>query len=685
VTEISGIQLPISNDFQVVISGQNPVNQTGYENSGLNFVSLLAEASQKVMKGDVNQNSQQVDSQLLQPDMQNQGIQSVTKKLMGLISSQHVESGNNPFGFAGGLTDDQIVEIVQEHNLEFSKPQLEFIPLPNPESNPGISTDASEMDNEAFEIPVDESVDSGEENINSQEIRSAEKKITFKVESSSEDDIQEVKSSNLTSDQSNRTAGTQTEFNTNFIKADADQTLNNTVSDSAWKSDLAGMQFHQNNTPPDPSPPPGAGRKVDTAGPRGKDQTLEHIQTGTRSQRNTEEAAVRENHREFSKVEFLSDEWKNGTWRKPVNQVVREKVEFQIHENQRENASQPTLQKAGQTEIQMDKSQADVKAIKPQQVDQVSPKIVNWIAQPKADPGQVSRQGVDIQSVAPEEVRAVEGKRLDIPIQGEVKVQVESPVETQKNQSSIKQQNVDDEKSGLESEVSSKQDRKSFDLGELTTGKSTQFAKSPVTQQEITPSQGNPVAVTHTSSEVLVSQVQPVATKLIEVKEPVSILGDAPLKVASEVAQATSDLPQGTKAVLKVELRPPRLGPVDIEIIKTDQGLDVKLVVRTVFAKELIMQRGDEIRNALQSNGLEIRKFEIVDLNLNRQDSNNQGGSSGFQGTPFGQDGNNHGYRQEVGDYTQTHFDDAELEIDQASASSRQTDTEDNNRLDVFA
>jgi flagellar hook-length control protein FliK len=116
---------------------------------------------------------------------------------------------------------------------------------------------------------------------------------------------------------------------------------------------------------------------------------------------------------------------------------------------------------------------------------------------------------------------------------------------------------------------------------------------------------------------------------VVEVKEPVSILGNAPVRIASEIAQAESEgIPNGGKAVLKIELNPPRLGRMNIELVKSDSGIEVKLVVRTIFARELINQRGDEIKSALLEQGVDIRKFEIVDANQNRQDFNR--GSSGF-------------------------------------------------------
>lgn len=116
---------------------------------------------------------------------------------------------------------------------------------------------------------------------------------------------------------------------------------------------------------------------------------------------------------------------------------------------------------------------------------------------------------------------------------------------------------------------------------------------------------------------------------VVEVKEPVSILGNAPVRIASEIAQAESEgIPKGGKAVLKIELNPPRLGRMNIELVKSDSGIDVKLVVRTIFARELINQRGDEIKSALLEQGVDIRKFEIVDINQNRHDFNR--GSSGF-------------------------------------------------------
>lgn len=117
---------------------------------------------------------------------------------------------------------------------------------------------------------------------------------------------------------------------------------------------------------------------------------------------------------------------------------------------------------------------------------------------------------------------------------------------------------------------------------------------------------------------------------VIDVKEPVSILGNAPVRIASEIAQADSEgIPNGGKSVLKIELNPPRLGRMNIELIKSDAGMEIKLIVRTGFARELITQRGDEIKAALVEMGVDIRKFEIVDLNQNRQDFNR--GSSGFE------------------------------------------------------
>ncbi|MFH1514167.1 MAG: flagellar hook-length control protein FliK [bacterium] len=177
-----------------------------------------------------------------------------------------------------------------------------------------------------------------------------------------------------------------------------------------------------------------------------------------------------------------------------------------------------------------------------------------------------------------------------------------------------------------------------------------------------------------------------VPDKILELKEPVSILGDAPARIASEIAEfPTEELKNGGKAVLKVELNPPRLGRMNIELVKTESGIEVKLVVRTHFARELINQRADEIRSALQEQGIDIKKLEIVDLNRDRQDFNRQQNGLFSGDTPF-EKGSNEAHQGNANNQV-VHIDDEEIEMESeyVTSADKRSNPAGKNVLDILA
>jgi hypothetical protein len=153
--------------------------------------------------------------------------------------------------------------------------------------------------------------------------------------------------------------------------------------------------------------------------------------------------------------------------------------------------------------------------------------------------------------------------------------------------------------------------------------------KGIATQSENPTSAVPSVSNTENPSTVVASTSDPSVIN-VKVDEPVSVLGNAPVRIATEIQKsATDELPFGGKAVLKIELSPPRLGRMNIELVKMADGIDVKLVVRTAFARDLLMQRGEEIKTALHDQGIDVKRFSIVETGSSRD--NSQQNMSGFE------------------------------------------------------
>jgi flagellar hook-length control protein FliK len=177
------------------------------------------------------------------------------------------------------------------------------------------------------------------------------------------------------------------------------------------------------------------------------------------------------------------------------------------------------------------------------------------------------------------------------------------------------------------------------------------------TQKVITPQSENPAPAVQSISNAGNPSTIPASASdqpLIDIKvdEPVSVLGNAPVRIATEIRESAADeLPLGGKAVLKIELSPPRLGRMNIELVKTEGGIDVKMLVRTAFARDLLMQRGEEIKTALHDQGIDIKRFNIVETGNSRENAHQN--MSGFESNTSSHQNDGH-FResQETADYS---------------------------------
>lgn len=209
--------------------------------------------------------------------------------------------------------------------------------------------------------------------------------------------------------------------------------------------------------------------------------------------------------------------------------------------------------------------------------------------------------------------------------------------------------NSDTVKAPSESGSTSNPEQKVFNAGVKVVDSYTQKGVTP--QSENATSPVSPITSTLNPSTVPVNTP---AQSLIDIKvdEPVSVLGNAPVRIATEIKEsAVDELPLGGKAVLKIELSPPRLGRMNIELVKMEGGIDVKMIVRTAFARDLLIQRGEEIKTALHDQGIDVKRFSIVETGNLRD--NTQQNMSGFHSNTSSHQNDGH-FResQETADYS---------------------------------
>ncbi len=380
---------------------------------------------------------------------------------------------------------------------------------------------------------------------------------------------------------------------------------------------------YEANSPPDRSnSPPVETEWLKPAGPRGNDLSSQG------STRFTEEAELTKTQREVL-----------STSTRPPN-LMREYFRMPAHEITRGNGNHPT-NAPQQREIQPE----PVARLVARQVAQAETQFRSYaheVSRPEAQP-QV-KQAENLAPVIEPQIKPNENSTVNIEFNDKVTASTnrisnaESGSSSNRNTSSGSDsfttgnqhnaQGTAEQSQDSGKQNSSRQEMSEFDFKVVSQkNESAQFVSNGGSSKA-----ASQPAVDMNALNAAISTsdgaIKPGST-VVEVKEPISILGNAPVRIASEIAQAESEgIPNGGKAVLKIELNPPRLGRMNIELVKSDSGIEVKLVVRTIFARELINQRGDEIKSALLEQGVDIRKFEIVDINQNRHDFNR--GSSGF-------------------------------------------------------
>lgn len=360
---------------------------------------------------------------------------------------------------------------------------------------------------------------------------------------------------------------------------------------------------YEANSPPDRSNSPSVETEwLKPAGPRGSDLLSQG------STRFTEEAELAKTQREVLSTSTRPANLMREYFRMPAHEITKGNANHPTNAPQHRNIQpEPTIRPVAQSEQQFHSYAHEVSR----------PEIQS---QPK--------QAENLTPVIEPQVKQNENSTVNNEFTGKVTASANRISNTDSVSSSNQDSSSGSNSSTTGNPSSSRQDMSEFDFKVasqksesaqfVSNGSSSKAAAQPAVDMNALN------AAISTSDGAIRSD-----STVVEVKEPVSILGNAPVRIASEIAQAESEgIPNGGKAVLKIELNPPRLGRMNIELVKSDSGMDVKLVVRTIFARELINQRGDEIKTALLEQGVDIRKFEIVDANQNRQDFNR--GSSGF-------------------------------------------------------
>ena len=369
------------------------------------------------------------------------------------------------------------------------------------------------------------------------------------------------------------------------------------------------------------------------AGPRERLPMNQKDSTGLKPNRSPEEAVRSETNREVSQDRPRPIDWFNDVFRKSVNDLARDGFRFP---DEKPGSAQPLNQSTGDDPISKQTARSHPGP------DSTGP--------PKPESKQVQNPIVEIRS----EFQKQEGEaQVDLSKLGRsltaIRIETSQPPkpESKDNQSGkqapVKSQSAkptgNDQSMKVEpakSESDSKGNQEST-INSLATR--SVVRENPAVKVSIKPDidASNNEQVTWTSDSTGISTK---GVKTIDVQQPMHVLDNTSTRIASEIKLAESKiLPGNGEAILRVELRPPRMGTLIIELSRDQSGMDIKLIARTDMAREILNQRGDEIRQVLLDHGITLRKFEIAEPS-NGQNYYNHGFGANPNGTPFGRGGN---------------------------------------------
>jgi len=407
------------------------------------------------------------------------------------------------------------------------------------------------------------------------------------------------------------------------------------------------------------------------AGPRTRPSNSMESKGEGKTPLNLEEAAKQEIQREVFRTQSRPVDWLNNVFRKPVNELTRDGFRFP------ERFTNPPVAQPVNTDIKPDRMPPESVPIKSSVILE-KPILQNGSVIPEIDAKiEIIQSSIKTSAQNNVPISSSESEPPDSDSKPKLNAKIKAEVLARTPKSADSKSHVDYTNAPAKP-VKGNELYKPVDLQQvMPIAKSTRFM-TPVKSSSQMESQES--LKDGTNAIAGVSQMGKMSEGVIESSKPMHVLDDIPSRIASDIKRLESaDNIDKNLTTLRVQLKPPRLGPLEIEISRSENGLDVKLITRTIFAKELITQRGDEIRQALENNGLHLRKFEISHTMPNQNQHEQIGSFTNSHGTHYG------GNRQESPEQSQFILRDEDLieEIESEFASSKPDNPREHQVLDI--
>jgi len=246
-----------------------------------------------------------------------------------------------------------------------------------------------------------------------------------------------------------------------------------------------------------------------------------------------------------------------------------------------------------------------------------------------------------VQPQSESQVAAEDAIKSDVDVQTETKKQTEIPILNQNDPASEENDKPNRSRPDLISKLN-KTD-KSVEVTAMHSDtpkqKGFEFTKQNQGQHNLIVT-----AKTHTSASVeKVSDLQ----NLPEMKSPGSVqtsdAADRQENVDRIVRAARTAQARGASRI-QIRLEPPELGTLRIEIKQSSDGLNLQLQATNLKAQQILQQSSNELRAALEAQGLQPRQIDIQlrldlrnDQTPNQQQNHNPSSQSGSQGQSQGQ------------------------------------------------
>jgi len=82
-------------------------------------------------------------------------------------------------------------------------------------------------------------------------------------------------------------------------------------------------------------------------------------------------------------------------------------------------------------------------------------------------------------------------------------------------------------------------------------------------------------------------------------------------KILNDVQNAIQFLWQRGEDKILIKLFPPELGRVQIELIRKDQAIEIRISTENQSVREIILSNSEQLRQNLQNSGIQLRNFEV--------------------------------------------------------------------------